>query len=347
MPSLLFGIEVTRKCNLRCPHCYTRSGTSRAHAGPDPKALRELVSALAAAGVRDIGFSGGEPLLRHDLEDLMKHGHQVGVGSFGIVTNGLLATPERVRSLAHAGLRAAQVSIDGVDVADHCEVRNCKPGDYYRALRAVRLFRDAGITVDVACILSARNAVRAPEMALLCEALGARGLRYCSFVPTGRAVSRDVQQRFAMTEPQIDAFVLFMHKLAFHPKPPLRIMIDHGIGPWKPTGRLECNAGQRVAYCSAEGTLYPCPGLIFDEFAVGNVFRTPVGELLKSERLAPTRRIRHEDIHGSCRTCNNNQCTGGCRGSAYAVTGDLCGAPAYCFFRPSMRRRPRAPGVSE
>jgi radical SAM protein with 4Fe4S-binding SPASM domain len=293
-----------------------------------------LLSDLAAAKVRDIAFSGGEPLLRTDLEDLMRFGAQLGITNFSLVTNGILATPERARSLAQAGLRSVQVSLDGVDAADHCEVRKAKIGDYYRATRAIRLFRDLGVTVDIACILSPRNATRAPEMALFAESLGARGLRYCSFVPAGRAQDSEIQKRFAMTESQMDDFVRFMQKLAAHPDPPIRIMMDHGIGPWRSSGAFQCDAGTHVAYTSSEGTLYPCSGVIFDEFAVGNVFETPVSQLLVSEKMRRPRAIARRDINGMCASCSNSKCSGGCRGAAFAVTASPCGEPTYCFFRP-------------
>jgi AdoMet-dependent heme synthase len=338
MPSsVFFGIEITRRCNLQCPHCYTGSGGRAAHPGPDPEAVKKLVGELAAVGIRSVAFSGGEPLLRQDLEDLIRFGRAQGVPTFGLVTNGVLATPERVRSLAKAGLRTVQVSIDGVDAIDHCQVRACKPGDYYRALRAVRLFRDAGLNVHIATILSPRNASRAAEMALLCESLGVRGLRYCSYVPAGRGSDDAMRERYAVPDRQLDEFVQLMRKLSSHPNAPLRIMIDHGIGPWRESGKFHCEAGNRVAYCSSEGNLYPCPGFIFDEFVVGNVFETPIAELLGREELSRPRQVMRTSVDGMCSTCPNNDCSGGCRGAAYASTRSIKAEPAYCFFRSKAR----------
>ena len=57
---------------------------------------------------------------------------------------------------------------------------------------------------------------------------------------------------------------------------PVGLLIDHGIGPWKASGEFQCTSGKEVAYISAEGDLYPCPGLIFEPFKVGNVFETPL-----------------------------------------------------------------------
>lgn len=324
-----FGIEVTRRCNLRCPHCFTASGGSN-DAGLTSELLEKLIGELAQSGVRSIAFSGGEPLLRQDLARLIRYGRSLGPLQFGIVTNGFLADGAKVRELAQAGLDTVQVSLDGVDAADHCSVRGCEPRDFYRALRATRAFLDAGMTVDLATILSPRNLKRAPEMAMFAEALGVRGLRYCSFVPTGRARSPEVAARYALEPGAVDKFLDFMRRMNCAPGARLQIFIDHGIGPWLESGEFACSAGRAVAYVSAEGDLYPCPGLLFDAFKVGNVLDTPISELLDHPAMSRGRSSPRAEIQGSCSNCANARCSGGCRGAAFARTGDLFGAVAYC-----------------
>jgi radical SAM protein with 4Fe4S-binding SPASM domain len=229
-----------------------------------------------------------------------------------------------------AGLRNVQVSLDGVDAADHSAIRGCEPRDFYRALRAIRAFLDEGITVDVACLLSPRNLRRAPEMAMFCEALGVRGLRYCTFVPAGRGADPDVARTHALDADQADWFLEFMRHLNRQPGGRLELFIDHGIGPWFESGEFECGSGQNVAYLSAEGDLYPCPSLLFPSFRVGSVLATPVRELLASPAMAAVRTVSRSEIRGACATCSNLACSGGCRGGAFAATGDVRGPVSYC-----------------
>lgn len=325
-----FGIEITRRCNLTCPHCFT-SSTGRAEPGPKEPAVHRLLDQLVDLGVRQVAFSGGEPLLRDDLESIMRYGRRRGIEGFGLVTNGYFADARRVKSLVDAGLQIAQVSIDGVDAHDHCDVRACQPGAYYRSVRAVRLFRDARIRVDVATLLTRINAERAGEMALLCEAIGAYGLRYCSFVPTGRARSEAVQRRLVPDASQIDGFVERMRRMNAHRRSPLRVFIDHGIGPWVESGCFACEAGRGVAYVTAAGDLYPCPGLIFPPFRVGNAYETPLAELFASPEMHRVRTLTKSSLRGPCRTCANDDCSGGCRGGAFAETGDVNGPVGYCY----------------
>ena len=339
----VFGIEVTRRCNLHCPHCFTSSGGDT-HPGPSKQQLITLLGELASAGARSVAFSGGEPLIRKDLADLVRAGTDAGIADLGLVTNGYYASPSNARALADAGLRTVQVSLDGVDAHDHSAVRHSELADYYRALRAIRLFKQVGLAVYVATVISPRNVQRAPEMALFCEALGANGLRYCTFVQTGRATQAEVVEAFTVAPENLDRFVDFVRQINGSSNARLTVSIDHAMGPWTDSGEFQCESGQSVAYITAEGDLYPCPALVALPFRIGNVFETPVLELLASPRMSTVRGIPRQKVEGLCSTCSNSACHGGCRGSAHACTGNVYGAVSYCAFG---RREARASGKWE
>jgi AdoMet-dependent heme synthase len=291
-----------------------------------------LLHELADAGIRSVAFSGGEPLLREDICELIRHGKDAGIADFGLVTNGYFASIGLARALSEAGLGIVQVSLDGVDTMDHASVRGCEPTDFYRALRAIRVFKDCGLAVHVATILSPRNVRRAPEMAMFCQALAVDVLRYCTFVPVGRAANPKQAEAFAVEPSDLDQFTSFVRALNEKSDARFAVSIDHAIGPWSKSGDFHCESGQRVAYISAEGDLYPCPSLLSKPFRVGNVFETPVRELLTSEAMSTVRRISRERIPGPCAACSNQACTGGCRGLAYATTGDVYGGVPYCNY---------------
>jgi radical SAM protein with 4Fe4S-binding SPASM domain len=294
--------------------------------------LKRLLSDLADAGIRSVAFSGGEPLIRRDLGELIRHGNDAGIKDIGLVTNGYFASEGLVRELSEAGLKTVQVSLDGVDAIDHGAVRGCGPADFYRALRAISLFKDLGLSVYVATVLSPRNVQRAPEMAMFCQVLAVSGLRYCTFVPKGRAANARQIQAFAVEPAELDQFIGLVQKLNEEPDARLPVSIDHAIGPWTRSGEFQCESGKRVAYVSAEGDLYPCPALISKPFRVGNVFEAPVRELLALESMSAVRHISREQIQGPCATCSNGACRGGCRGLAFATTGDIYGAVSYCNY---------------
>jgi radical SAM protein with 4Fe4S-binding SPASM domain len=194
------------------------------------------------------------------------------------------------------------------------------------------VFLDEGLTVDVACLLTPKNLQRAPEMAMFCEALGVRGLRYCTFVPTGRGTDSAVARGHALQAAEADWFLGFMRHLNRQPGGRLELFIDHGIGPWCESGEFQCVAGKHVAYLSAEGDLYPCPCLLFAPFRIGSVLATPLRELLASPVMAEVRNLPRSQIQGACGTCSNPACSGGCRGGAFAATGNVRGPVSYCNY---------------
>lgn len=326
------GIEITRRCNQTCPHCFTNSGPGEGP-GMEPGRVRRLLLDLKRVGVRHVAFSGGEPLLRRDLESLIQFGLGSGLHGFGVVTNGAYVDDARAAALARAGLAIAQVSLDGVDAADYVAVRACAPGLYHQAVRAIGCYRKAGIRVDIACLLTGRNLERAPEMAALARDLGVVQLRYCSFVPTGRGGDVAIRQRFAPTAEQMDRFLDFMVELNSAPDRPLVVGIDHGIGPSTADGSFRCTSGVSVAYVSERGDLYPCPGSIFPEYRVGNVFERDVAELFNDPAMRRVSGIRKHDSQGACATCTNRRCSGGCRGLSFSIWGNALKSPPYCRVR--------------
>ncbi|MDY0060475.1 MAG: radical SAM protein [Myxococcota bacterium] len=348
---LFVGLEVTRRCTSRCPHCYTASSPTASQPDPPGETLGALCEALARAGVRKAAFSGGEPLLRADLEPVMRRGMAAGLRGFGLVTNGHLLDRARAQSLRRAGLGSAQVSIDGADAADHVAVRGGSPADYYQALRAVRLLREAGVMVQIAALVTPRNIVRFDELLRLAEALGVDSLRFCSFVPAGRAAAPAVRRRLQASPEQLDLFITRFRAAARDEGYPCRLLLDHGIGPWAEDGRFTCVAGERVAYVTGDGRLYPCPGLLFPPFAQGWLFRSAAPgepptvaadlvEQLGALSTSPARRLPRADLAAPCGTCPSTSCSGGCRGAAFAATGEVTGAPSYCAVARARHAEP-------
>jgi len=120
---ILVSFAVTRECNLTCKHCYSLSVDS-----PHPKELntveaKRLISQIAESGARLIIFDGGEPLMRHDIFELVHHARDVGLTPV-MGSNGTLISREIAMKLAEAGLEAIAISLDGVDAKTHDAFRD-------------------------------------------------------------------------------------------------------------------------------------------------------------------------------------------------------------------------------
>lgn len=325
------GIEVTRRCNLRCPHCFTGS-TDQSAAGLGQSEIHRVLTEAVQAGITEVSLCGGEPLLREDLESMMHFGRSVGVTHYSMVSNGVLMTEKRAIQLREAGLLTAQISIDGINAEDYHLVRNSGPAAFYHAIRGIRYLQDAGVNVAIACLLSPHNIERVPEMVLLCQALKVSTLRYCTFVPTGRGQAEIWRDRYRVTKDQLKRFSDFMAGVEARPEIPTRIAIDHPAGPCGTRQYVKCGAGGML-YIAADGEAYPCTSVISPEFSLGNVQQKSLKEILDSPNMCPVVFPKHE-LSGPCRTCENDECDGGCRGAAFFHSGDIRGAVINCHIGP-------------
>jgi len=146
--------NICMHCNMHCPHCY-----AAAISQPSPTDLSheegiDLIDQLAAAGVRVVIFSGGEPLLRADCLDLIAHASRRGI-SPQLSTNGVLIDAEIAKRLAEAGTAYVGVSIDGVESFN--DAYRGLGGGFAAALRGLENAKRASMKTGLRMTLSKRN----------------------------------------------------------------------------------------------------------------------------------------------------------------------------------------------
>ncbi len=153
--------NVCMHCNMNCPHCY-----AAAVAEPSPTDLThaeglDLLGELAGCGVRVVIFSGGEPLLRGDLIDLIRHAHSLGIAP-QLSSNGVLIDEQVAADLAGAGVAYVGISIDGLP--DFNDDYRGFEGGYEAALHGLRNAKRAGMKTGLRMTLSRRNVDQLPAM---------------------------------------------------------------------------------------------------------------------------------------------------------------------------------------
>src|SRR5574344_190895 len=193
--------ECTLRCNLNCRHCG--SDCTKEASVPDMvpqlflKALDEIKQKVDPHTVM-VCITGGEPLLRNDLELIGKEITSRGF-PWGIVTNGLLLTPERFNSLLHAGLRSVSISIDGPEEAHNWLRRN--PQSFARAFSAAKMVASfanqleakspaqtpCAFSYDVITCVNKHNFALLEETKNMFVANGIKFWRIFSIFPSGRA----------------------------------------------------------------------------------------------------------------------------------------------------------------
>lgn len=324
-------IEITRRCNFACAHCGVDSPRTKIPGEMSTTELRKFSEAFYSIGGRRIYFSGGEPLLRKDLEEIMIHGKKVGIERFGIASNGSLLTQRRMESLYKAGLNALMISLDGIDPRQNARIRGVGEKFFDKIVNAVRIAAKYPVYLSVGVFIHPENIDSLDKFVEFCRAEKIELLRFSGFIPLGRGRKPEVLKSMRFSEEQTIRFLEFISAYD-EKKTGVQIAFDHGLGPFHQY--FTCLAGAESIYITSSGDLYPCPTLIHPEFKVGNVCENDfkdLEQLLTSPRMNSCK-VPAEEITGACTKCEDLLwCKGGCRGSAYAYYEDKCASFPNCL----------------
>ncbi|MCZ0861305.1 radical SAM protein [Methanocorpusculum sp. MG] len=340
--------DVTHRCNLRCRHCYASAGKALDDELTTEEALH-LIDRLAKLGVAVIAFSGGEPLVRPDILQLISHARDQGI-YVALATNGTLITPKRADELRKAGAEYVQISIDGADAKTHDEFRGI-PGAFDRTIEGVKNAVAAGFFVNISTTATKENYDQIPKIIDLCSDLGVNWVMAYNFVPTGRG--QDMMEKDLSPQEREELLHMLYEKnrtsdcqvLTTAPQF-ARVALQQSCAGGQmmvPThfcnqevnesllGLTEfvggCGAGRFYMAIRANGDIDPC---VFFPKTVGNVRTSDLEELWRHDPLFTD--LRNKDkIEGSCGSCEYRYHCGGCRARAYGYFGNPLGPDPGCI----------------
>lgn len=345
-PRLVFW-ETTEACNLACVHCRRLAGSIRPATDQltTDEATR-LIDQLAAAGCMILVFSGGEPLMRGDLFELLRHAQARGLAT-AVASNGTLINDAVARELAAAGVRRVSISLDGPDAATHDSFRRID-GSFEAALGAIANLRQAGIGVQINCTVARHNHERLEEMHRLAGRVGAEALHFFMLVPVGCGVELAEEM---MLSPQRYEQILHWIYEKDAAEGPLRIKATcapHYMRVWiqrrkaaglplqRGDGHMYkmsrgCLAGTEIVFVSHRGEVFPCGYL---PVPAGSLRENTFAEIWENAELL--RAFREPvTLHGKCGECEYLHVCLGCRARAYAATGDVLAEEPCCLHQPA------------
>jgi radical SAM protein with 4Fe4S-binding SPASM domain len=331
--------EMTTACNLHCIHCHASGGKPMADELTTGEAKRMMDQLAEVSEFRMLAFTGGEPLVRDDLFELLAYSQALGFTNT-MATNATLIDEATARRLRQYGLVIAAVSLDGFDARTHDYVRG-QPGSFEAALDGMRALRRAGIVLHINITAMEYNVDQIEPLMALVDELEAGILLMYQLVPVGRgraigkaALDLGANERLirfmaqaqrttrAIMEPvagpQYWPFLLQQAHIRGGPLLRLAEGVFHG-----------CSAGRGFVYIKPDGEVWPCP---FIEVSCGNVRQTPFPVLWKSAPILEDLRKREERLKGRCGECEYRRLCGGCRGRTWAVTGDHLAEDLSCFI---------------
>jgi radical SAM protein with 4Fe4S-binding SPASM domain len=372
---LLFW-ESTSRCNLACVHCRRQDIDHPSACDLSTTPAKSLIDSASRMGKPIFVFSGGEPLVRDDWEELAAHARGLGVAT-ALATNGTLIDPSMARRIASAGFHRVAVSLDGADSRTHDAFRGVV-GCFDAAIAGLRLLRASGVPTQINATIAGHNDNQLDQLYDLALSLGASALHLFLLVPVGCGVQ--IERSHQLSPRRYEQVLQWLCRRSGTGVPPVSFSASAAREQSEETHGQDAHAtrthGQdahaalelratcaphyyRVAaqslgqeglqpgrsrgcLCGQSVIFVSHRGQVFPcgylPIDCGNVMDEPL-ELIW-ERSAVLRSLRDPSkLTGKCGRCEFKTICGGCRARAFAATGDYLAAEPACEHQPGQGRR--------
>lgn len=313
---------------MYCKHCYRDAGC-KAQEELSTDEGKRLLEQIAKAGFKIMIFSGGEPLTRPDIIELVEHAVKVGLRPvFG--TNGTLITREMAQRLKDAGTMGVGISLDSMDKKKHDEFRSF-PGGWEGAVQGMRNCRAVGLPFQIHTTVMDWNEAEIETITDFAVAEGAVAHHFFFLVPTGRAKTIEAESLRARSyEDVLTRIMKKQQEVSIELKPTCAPQFIRIAGQMNLPTRFKrgCLAGLSYCIISPRGKVQPCAYLNME---VGDVRKTPFDEIWKNSEVF--KKLRTLDYKGGCGTCDYKTGCGGCRArAAFYHEGDYMAEEPWCLY---------------
>jgi AdoMet-dependent heme synthase len=351
---LLVIWEVTQACDLACVHCRASAMPGRSSEELTTEEGFRLLDQVKAFGeAKGFGsplfvFTGGDPLKRPDLFDLIRYSVKLGLRTNVTPSSTPLLTTEAIDRFKECGVTRMAVSVDGADAATHDAFRQV-PGSFDRCLLALRHAQKIGLDTQFQTTVTRRNMHQMDRIAELVGEVGSKMWSLFFLIVTGRALAGDdldaaqYEEVFAKMY-EISKRVPFdiktteaMHYRRYiierqkaerkeHPE----AQSDHGNAERVAFRTAGVSDGRGFVFVSHKGEVYPSG---FLALSAGNVRRDSLVDVYRNSQLFRVLRDPHQR-EGKCGACEYVHVCGGSRSRAFALTGDYLAEDPRCVYMP-------------
>jgi radical SAM protein with 4Fe4S-binding SPASM domain len=305
---ILGEIALTYRCNNRCLFCYAgcspESDMETMPAGLSTSEWKTIIDIFKNdAKIPFFSFTGGEPTLRTDLEELIRYAGSIGLET-NLVSNGTLISEARAKSLRDAGLETAQISVESPHAATHDALTGRK-GSHGETLAGIRALQKAGVEVQTNTTINTVNAADAPAMPAFLKTLGIERFAMNMYIPLGR---KDLFIDYANIGPIVDRVrkAAFNADLTFYWYSPTPFCRYNPIA--RGMGNKSCAACDGLISVSPKGEILPCSSW---SRPLGNLLEKPLKEIWFSEAAL---KYKHKEYAPpECKACSAfSACQGAC-----------------------------------
>ncbi|NMC95351.1 MAG: radical SAM protein [Syntrophorhabdus sp.] len=320
--------ELTRNCNLNCVHC--RAAASK---GPHKEELtfaecKRILDQIAGFASPTIILTGGEPLMRDDIFEIIEYGNKQGL-RLVIAINGTLLTEEKALKLRDGGIKRVSLSLDGKDAKAHDAFRGVD-GSYNSVMKAADILNATGLPFQINTTVTRFNVSDLFEIYNLVKLIGAVAWHVFLLVPVGRGKDLKGKELDAMAYEDVLNWLYDIEsrnelemKVTCAPHY-YRIVKERGSIP-KSAG---CLAGKSFMFISHKGIAQPCGYL---EISSGDVRAHGVKKVWEESPVFNQLRDI-SSYRGKCGGCRYLKICSGCRARAYELHGDFLQEEPYCSY---------------
>ena len=323
-------VNATRRCNLRCTHCFLGDDTRRDER-LDVADLTRFLEQGRRYIAKNVNFAilGGEPLMEKEKTlDVARLAGRWG-GEVTVSTNGLLIDPEFARCAQELGM-LVQVSLEGATSRVNDPIRG--KGSFQRATDGVRVLVETGTHSILSMVVQERNFADIEAFYDLSLELGTDEVRFIPLNIMGRAKETGLRP-----VPSADMVRRLGKLMEDRPGARERMTRDYfsilmsvcSLSNRRPY----CGTGLKTIMVDSDGEVYPCPNHHFPEFSCGNVRDLSFKEVWLGSPVLKRVRSTYDlrSINEECSTCAfRHWCMGGCRGETYENTGDMSARSVRC-----------------
>ncbi len=309
--------DVTLRCNLNCRHCYSFQSDDKTLINTND--MFKIIDILKGYGIFRVTLTGGEPLLRRDIFDIIKK-LKSNRFTVEINTNGTLITEEKANRLKELGVDSVRISLDGSNARIHDEFRNVK-GAFEGAISGIRWLNDKGIKTNIATVPNKFNKKDLNEMIKLLSQFEISEWHFFRLILTGRALNnKDIilnkDEYFRVMKDVYELSKVFKN---------INISFNDPLFYFNNNNTFGCGAGKVYMSLDTSGDFHLCPS---NPHIVGNIFKDNLMDIWNNRIVY---KLRENSLIKECTNCELRKVCGGCCASSFSKYGIDYIKDPYCI----------------